>query len=120
MRILGYLWSLPLGVVGGIVALASMALGDRAHWRDGAIVVVAENGPIGRRLRERGWGGAAIGWTILLWQDDREIEAHERVHVHQALRWGVAFWPVYLVALLIYGYRWHPFEVAARREARLD
>jgi hypothetical protein len=115
VKFLGYVWSAPMGLVGALVALVALAMGDRAHWRDGAIVVNAEDGPIGRRLRARGWGGVAIGWTILLWQDHPLVEAHERVHVAQALRWGPLFWPAYLVALVAYGYRANPFEVDARR-----
>ncbi|MEP6476365.1 MAG: hypothetical protein ABJC60_03740 [Actinomycetota bacterium] len=45
------------------------------------------------------------------------LDAHERHHVRQLRAWGPFFVPVYLLLSLVYGYRRHPMEVAARRAA---
>lgn len=111
MKALQYVWSLPMGALGIVAAiLASIAFREPIRWRDGALIVNA-TGPIGRRLAARGWGGFTLGWTIFLWRHDNPaVEAHERVHVAQVKRWGLLFWPAYLVCLAIYGYRRNPFE----------
>ena len=42
---------------------------------------------------------------------------HERAHVRQYCMWGPLFLPVYGLLFLAYGYRRHPFEVAAVKRA---
>ena len=43
---------------------------------------------------------------------------HEQEHVRQYHRWGPAFIPAYLLLWVRFGYRRHPFELAAERVAR--
>ena len=112
-----YVWSSPMGGVGALAVLVSLCFGERVRWDRGAFVVKA-TGPFGSWMASRGWGGFTIGWTILLWHyENPTVLAHERVHVEQAKRWGLLFWPAYLWELAIHGYRGNRFEREAYHRA---
>ena len=116
VRALRYLWASPVIAVGLLVALVSLAFREPMRWDRGALVIHA-NGPFGRWMKSRGWGGICIGVTILLWSwDDPRIEFHERIHVRQVLTWGPLFPLIYFVSLALHGYRGCVFEAEAYRE----
>jgi hypothetical protein len=124
--VLRYVWALPASLVGIALVLFVLASGGRARMRKG--VWEASGGWPGRLLA----GGmpfsgpvAAItfGHVVLGDCDDSlcKTRAHEREHVRQYERWGILFFPAYLVAGLwawLKGgdpYRDNVFEVAARK-----
>lgn len=101
-RAIGYLWALPVTLVGVGVALGARAGGARLAWREG--VLEAAGGPLGPLLR-RGYPPMAIaaitlGHVVLAQaQDDLDrTRAHERAHVRQFERFGPLFPLLYLGA----------------------
>jgi hypothetical protein len=118
LRLLGYIWSLPYGLVGLLLAAAFRLRGatELVTWRAGALEVVCR-GRFALRMQARGWSAFTLGWTILYWREPSgTIRMHEHRHVDQALVLGPLFPLVYLV-LLVAGYRRNPLERDARRAA---
>lgn len=80
-------------------------------------------GPVLGRLLDRcGYAGIAMPWgryyIVAACFDDEEIHVHEREHIEQMRRDGVAvFVARYLWWLVRYGYRDNPYEVEARERA---
>ncbi len=102
LRALGYLWSLPYGVVGLLAAVGMFLLGwcNLSVWRRGTFQVLVF-GPLGDRMSRLGWGGFTLGWTVLFWRaPTASMQRHEERHVGQALVLGVLFLPVYGVIFL--------------------
>lgn len=103
-RVVGYLWALPVTLVGVAAALAGRLGGARLSWRAG--VLEAAGGPLGPLLR-RGYPPMAIaaitlGHVVLAQaQDDLDrTRVHERVHVRQFERYGPLFPLLYVGASL--------------------
>jgi hypothetical protein len=123
MRLFGYLWALPVTVVGLLLALLAVLSGGSVHLRGG--VVEAQGGLVKRLLRGgRSWSGGAamaLGHVILARDADclARSRAHELAHVRQYERWG----PLLLPAAWLIGcwlswrgydpYLDHPFEQEA-------
>jgi hypothetical protein len=119
LRLLGYVWSLPYGLVGLLGAGVFLALQwvSVAAWRNGALELVCK-GPFACWLTTHNWGAFTLGWTIFFWQAPYDtIQKHEHRHVAQALALGVFYPFAYLMMLALKGYRANPFEVDARRAA---
>lgn len=101
-RVIGYLWALPVTLVGLGVALGARLGGARLAWREGVLEVAG--GPLGPLLRH-GYPPMAIaaitlGHVVLAQaQDDLDrTRVHERVHVRQFERFGPLFPLLYLGA----------------------
>ena len=102
VRAAAYAWAAPMSVAG--LAVAACA-GARVAWRDG---VVEAHGPgivwwFDCIAPRRGILAMTLGHVVLgrhLAALD-ETRAHERVHVAQCERWGVAFVPAYACASLV-------------------
>lgn len=125
---LRYLWALPCTLV-GLAAAAAMLLLSAARLRVVRGVLEVSGPAAGRRgfafaqrlpMEAITLGHVVIACTpraMARWRD------HERAHVRQCERWGVAFFPAYLLAGLWQRLRgrnayWdNPFEVQARHEA---
>jgi hypothetical protein len=120
MRLMGYLWALPVTAVGLLLALTAVLSGGSVHVRGGVVEVTG--GLVGWLLGgSRLWrGGAAmtLGHVILA-RDAGCLERsrpHELCHVRQFERWGPLLLPVYwLVGSWLWwrGYRPyldHPLE----------
>lgn len=94
-----YLWALPTTTPGLLLAALARATGGAARRVDG--VVEAHGGAVGwllARVPIDGGAGAMTLGHVVIGQDERALErsrAHERVHVRQAERWGVLFYPAY-------------------------
>src|SRR5262245_58380727 len=89
VRLLGYLWSSPLTLLGLVVALLGGPKGVR--WADGALEVEVA-------FILLGFGdttGQTWGWLVLAKKADAATMRHERVHVGQALALGLLFIPAY-------------------------
>lgn len=125
-RWVGLLWALPLTLIGLVVAVAGILTGGRVAVVSGAIE--AHGGVIRRGLRRvpvgSGGAGALTLGHVVLGADEAALtrsRRHERVHVKQYEKWGLAFPFAYaassLGALLRGGhpYRGNRFEKEAER-----
>lgn len=123
---LRYVWALPASLVGIVLALLVLASGGRARMHKG--VWEASGGWPGRLIAcGMPFSGPVAAITfghVVLGDCDDSLcvtRAHEREHVRQYERWGILFFPAYLVAGLwawLKGgdpYRDNAFEVAARK-----
>jgi hypothetical protein len=127
-RPLGVLWALPVTLVGIAFAIAGLLTGGRIAFVAGAIE--AYGGIIRRALARVPIGGGAGALTlghVVLGTNARQLEmsrSHERVHVMQYERWGLAFPVAYaassLKALLLgqNAYHGNRFEKEANRLAK--
>jgi hypothetical protein len=119
-----YSWAAPCSLAGLLLALPAVLCGARLRWRRGVLEVV---GPAAARAPWTGLPFAAItfGHVVVACsgRDMRRWRTHEAAHVRQCERWGLAFFPAYLLAgawqwLQGRNAYWHnPFEVQARRQA---
>jgi hypothetical protein len=110
-RMAGYAWAAPLTAAGLVLGALS---GSRPRVHEGALVFADARGLAGRMLRWRGFTAATLGHAIVaVGQPSASLLAHELTHVRQAERFGPFFAPLYLAALVRYGYRHNPFERAA-------
>lgn len=95
MRCIGYLWALPVTLVGLLLAMS----GGSVRVRGG--IVESWGGPAAWLLRGGRWhrGGAAmaLGHVILARDADclARSRSHELVHVRQYERWGPLLPPAY-------------------------
>ena len=112
---LGFLWTSPntaLGVVAGALTLQTPRL---AHG-----LLLFDRGPRGltavmRRLHRE---AMTVGFVVVSASPvEGALLAHERHHVRQYCALGPFTIPAYLGLALLFGYRRHPMEVAARRAA---
>lgn len=129
--VLGYLWSLPVTIVGLLYAALFWAL----RWytwqgmHDGAFVwsFNEQRAPWLLKWLWSGWGGHTVGAVIVLCSAPAEVPVilrHEREHMHQTFVLGV-FQPImYGLNLLMLAclrnvkiYHDHPLELDARRAA---
>ncbi|MEW6120948.1 MAG: hypothetical protein AB1593_12755 [Pseudomonadota bacterium] len=106
LRLLGYLWPLPVTLLGALLAWLARASGGEWRCVDG--VLEAAGGWPARMLR-RGFpfSGAVAAITlghVVLGASTRDLEAtrvHERAHVRQFERWGVLMLVLYPLAGLL-------------------
>lgn len=130
LRLVQYLWALPYTLIGALFTPFVVATGGRAHVLDGVLELY---GPLPefwlRRVALVPNAAAITIGHVVLARDRDALEftrAHERAHVRQYERWGLAFVPAYLVAgawALASGagaYRGNYFERDARRQAVLE
>lgn len=126
LRLAKLAWATPCSAVGLLLAAAPIALGARAHLHAGVLEVtwrdhVSACGTLGRTLPFRAITFGHVVLAVTRFELD-SMREHERVHVKQYERWGLAFFPAYLLAG---AWQWvrgrnpywdNPFEVQARRE----
>jgi hypothetical protein len=112
---LGFLWTLPNTLIGLVLGVLSFQVPrlDRGvlkfdrHARGWALVV-----------RRFGYTAQTFGFVMIGAEPiEGPLFDHERAHVRQYCAWGPLFLPVYGLLFLRFGYRRHPFEVAAVRRA---
>jgi hypothetical protein len=118
---LGYAWTLPNTLIGGLFVVAALLSGGRVRLAHGVVEV---HGVLIAAFLKHAMpmAGGAIALTlghVVLGRDARALvqsRAHERVHVAQYERWGLLFIPAYLLAsvwvFLRGGHPYHdnPFE----------
>jgi hypothetical protein len=115
-RLAGYLWALPLTVVG---LAAGATAGVRPRLRQGVVLFAPARGLPGTVLKRWRYTAGAIGHVVISRiEPTPALLAHELTHVRHAERLGPLLAPVYLALLAVYGYRRHPLERAARAAAR--
>ncbi|HEV7504095.1 MAG TPA: hypothetical protein VGS07_04220 [Thermoanaerobaculia bacterium] len=99
-KLLVYLWAGPTTLLGLIVAGLTALSKGRCEVREG---ILAVSGGFARRFlssRLLRANAMALGHVVMA-RDRVVLErcwAHERQHVRQAEKWGVAFIPAYLLA----------------------
>lgn len=124
MRVLfrstAYLWASPYTILG---IATGLLLGGHFAWVDGVIEIHSRR--IARGLDSL-WV-PAMAMTLghcVLGQTQAALDltrTHERIHVRQYERWGIAFVPAYLAYFVVLslrgrdGYRDNPFEIEAYR-----
>src|SRR5690348_7634620 len=128
-----YLWAAPATAVGLVLAALACALGAKTRLVGGVLEVA---GGRTARLAARSnfvaitFGHVVLGLDGRLLEEDR---AHEHAHVRQYERWGIFFFPLYLLSSAIQlargrrAYRDNAFEregcavaAAAERPASRD
>ena len=110
-RISTYVWAAPLTAAGLLIGAVS---GTAPRLHDGVLLFANATGLAGRMLRWRGFSAATLGHVIIAdGEPSARLLAHELTHVRQAERLGPLFAPLYVAALVRYGYRQNPFERAA-------
>jgi hypothetical protein len=110
-KVVAYAWAAPLTAAGLLLGAAS---GSKPYLHEGALVFADAAGLAGRMLRWRGFTAATLGHVIVaVGRPSAALLRHELTHVRQAERFGPFFAPLYLAALVRYGYRRNPFERAA-------
>ena len=123
-RVLAYAWASPATAIGLVVALLACV---RGRLRVHSGVVEADGPLLAWCLRSlvpiRGGAAALTIGHVVIGRDGEALagtRAHERVHVGQYERWGVFFFPAYLVASLWAAARGQDFYLDNRfeREAR--
>ena len=108
----GYVLAAPNTVV-GLLAAATVRRRP-VRWR-GTLLFEDAGGGLARFLDRRGFAAITLGHVVITNRraGDRLL-AHELVHVAQHERWGIGFYPAYVLASVL-GYRRNPFERAAER-----
>ncbi len=114
MRLVGYLWALPVTLLGLLLALAARLTGGAVRCRNG--IVEVSGGLIGRLLRgsrvHRGGAALTLGHVILARDAEclARSRAHELHHVRQFERWGPLLLPVYwTVGAWLWCRGYHPY-----------
>lgn len=131
LAVIRYGWALPATVFGAALVVLALISGGRARLHKG--VWEASGGWSGKLLsRGMPFSGpvAAITFGHVVLGDCEDslcrTRVHEREHVRQYERWGMFFFPAYLIAGLwawLKGgdpYRDNAFEIAARQAEITD
>jgi hypothetical protein len=104
--------------IGHLVGLLS---GARPRLRDGCLLYVSDRGLAHLLLVRRGFAAITFGHVIVSAHEPSDaLWRHERRHVAQYERLGLAFLPLYLWLLRRHGYAGHPLEREAAGAATLD
>jgi hypothetical protein len=97
-----YLWALPNTLVGLLFLPTALRRGGGVQVVDGVLEI---HGPLLaamlRHLPVRGGAAAMTFGHVVLGRNQRALDVtrtHERIHVRQYERWGLAFIPAYLIA----------------------
>jgi hypothetical protein len=112
---LGFLWTLPNTLIGCVLGLLTFQVPRVERG-----ILLFDRNPRGwaRVVRAFGYSAQTFGFVMIgAGRIEGGLFEHEREHVRQYCAWGPLFLPVYGLLFLRYGYRRHPFEVAAVRRA---
>jgi hypothetical protein len=109
----GFLWSLPVTIIGLPLALLSF---PSFGLRGGVLLCIGNRGFARLFLAKRGYAAMTLGHVLIaIRPPSNHLWQHEREHTRQAQRLGIFFLPLYLYYLARRGYRQNPFEIAARQ-----
>ena len=115
LTLVGFLWSLPVTLVGVLAALLSA---PTFRFHDGMVVCRSNRGLAHLLLNRRGFAAITLGRILIATKDlSHHLWNHEIEHARQAQVWGILYIPTYLVLQARHGYRQNPFEVSAREVA---
>ena len=100
-----YAWALPATAVGLLLSGLALSMGATIRLVDGVLEVaggrldrLASLLPSSARFVAITFGHVIIGVDH---RTLRHVRSHERVHVRQYERWGVAFFPLYIGSSLV-------------------
>jgi hypothetical protein len=102
-------------LLGLVLGLLTFQVPRLAHG-----VVLFDRGPRGLTalMRRANRGAMTVGFVVLSARPlEGQLLAHEQHHIRQFERLGPLFGPIYFGLAIVYGYRRHPMERAARRAA---
>jgi hypothetical protein len=108
VRAIGYLWALPVTLVGLLLALLTALSGGSVRTGDGVLEV---HGGIARRLL-RGGAALTLGHVIVARDADclARSRPHELSHVRQFEVWGPLLLPMYwLIGAWLWCRGYHPY-----------
>jgi hypothetical protein len=112
---LGFVWTLPNTVLGLIAGGLTF---QRPRLRGGALVFDRHARGLTAVMPRFDRTAMTVGYVIVSAVPvEGALLRHEQHHIEQYKRWGPLFIPVYGVLAIFYGYRRHPFEIAAMRAA---
>jgi hypothetical protein len=112
---LGFVWTLPNTLIGLVFGLLTFQV-PRVHR--GVLMFDRRARGWSLLVRRFGYSAQTFGFVMIGAEPiEGALFEHERVHVRQYCAWGPLFLPAYGLLFLRYGYRRHPFEVAAVRRA---
>ena len=100
-----YAWALPATIAGLLLSLVPLAYGANGRIVEGAVEIAG--GRIDRCLSTLPgncrFGAMTIGHVIIGVDHETlaHLRLHEHVHVRQYERWGVLFFPLYLLSSLV-------------------
>lgn len=108
LRILGWLWALPVSVVGELVAAVFRCTPIETvggPWDDPIEYVARGKGVLAWWFRQRDFGAFTFG-DVIIYRDLEQLgsptlRAHERRHVEQYRRLGPFFFVVYRLCSLL-------------------
>lgn len=120
-RLAAAVWAAPLTALG---LSATLAGGRLPRWDADlrAFVATSVRGPFRWFLGQQGATAATLGHVVVTRDGapSAVLLRHEAQHARQQERLGLLFAVAYPLAGARWGYRNNPFEVAARRAARLS
>lgn len=105
IRYFAYLWASPATCIGLLFVVPTLLSGGRCRIISGVIEVhggLTAHWLAGGCTSSRSWSAMTLG-HVVLGRDERCLASsrvHERVHVRQYERWGVLFFPAYLLLSL--------------------
>ena len=100
--------------------LVGMLSGARPRFRDGVFLYVSDRGLSRWVLSRRGYAAITLGHVIVAAREpSAALLRHERHHVDQFERIGLAFLPLYLLLYRRHGYARHPLELHAAERLAL-
>jgi hypothetical protein len=112
---LGFVWTLPNTLIGLVLGLLTFQA-PRVHR--GVLVFDRHARGWSWLVRAFGYSAQTFGFVVIgAGTIEGRLFDHEHAHVRQYCAWGPLYLPVYGLLFLRYGYRRHPFEVAAVRSA---
>ena len=98
----------PLGHLVGVLS------GARPRFRHGVFLYVSDRGLSRWVLSRRGYAAITFGHVVIAGREpSAALLRHERRHVEQYERLGLAFLPLYLLLYRRHGYAGHPLELDA-------
>ena len=112
---LGFVWTLPNTLLGGLLGVFTFQLPRVAH---GVLIFDRKPRGITWLMPRFNRGAMTVGFVILSAAAvEGTLLAHEKHHVRQYMILGLLFLPTYFLLAIPFGYRRHPMEVAARTAA---
>jgi hypothetical protein len=115
LNTIGFVWTLPNTMLG--VLLGALAF-QRPRLHGGALIFDRRARGVSKILVGMNRTAMTVGYIILSAVPvEGTLLRHEQHHIEQYKRWGPFFIPVYGLLAILYGYRRHPFEIAAMRAA---
>lgn len=115
LQLIGFAWTLPNTLLGLALGLLTFQA-PRLHG--GAILFDRSPRGVSHGLRLLRRTAMTVGFVIMATKPvEGRLLVHERHHIRQYMAWGPLFIPVYFAIGVRYGYRRHPWEVAARKAA---